>query len=37
MTGLVDVEREGLDAAALRRWVEQAAAVAGSLLPKAKT
>jgi hypothetical protein len=37
MTGMVDVEREGLDDAELRRWVEQAAAVARSLHPKAKT
>ena len=37
MTGMVDVEREGLDDAELRRWVEQAAAGAHSLPPKAKT
>ena len=37
MTGMVDVELEGLDDAELRRWFEQAAAVARSLPPKAKT
>lgn len=37
MTGMVDVEREGLDDAELPRWVEQAAAVARSLPPKAKS
>jgi hypothetical protein len=36
MTGMVDVEREGLDDAELRRGVEQAAVVAHSLPPKAK-
>ena len=36
MTGMVYVEPAGLDGAALRRWVEQAAGFAGSLPPKAK-
>ena len=37
MTGMVYVERAGLDDAGLRRWVEQTAAFARSLPPKAKT
>ncbi len=37
MTGMVYVEREGLDDAGVRRWVERAAAFARSLPPKAKT
>ena len=37
MTGMVYVERAGLDDAGLRRWVERAAAFARSLPPKAKT
>ena len=37
LTGMVYVERAGLDEAGLRRWVELAAAFARSLPPKAKT
>ena len=37
MTGLVYVERAGLDDAGLCRWVERAAAHARSLPPKAKS
>lgn len=37
MTGMVYVERAGLDDAGLRRWVEHAAAHARSLPPKAKS
>jgi TfoX/Sxy family transcriptional regulator of competence genes len=37
MTGMVYVERAGLDDAGLHRWVEQAAAFARSLPAKAKT
>ena len=37
MTGMVYVGREGLDDAAVGRWVGQAAAYARSLPPKAKT
>ena len=37
MTGLVYVERAGLDDAGVRRWVERAAGFARSLPPKAKT
>lgn len=36
MTGMVYVERPGLDDAAVRRWVEQATSFARSLPPKAK-
>jgi TfoX/Sxy family transcriptional regulator of competence genes len=36
MTGMVYVERGGLDDAGLRRWVEQAAGFARSLPPKVK-
>jgi TfoX/Sxy family transcriptional regulator of competence genes len=36
MTGMVYAEREGLDDAAVRRWVEQAAGFARSLPPKVK-
>jgi TfoX/Sxy family transcriptional regulator of competence genes len=36
MTGMVYVERAGLDDAALRRWVGQATSFARSLPPKAK-
>jgi TfoX/Sxy family transcriptional regulator of competence genes len=36
MTGMVYVERPGLDDAGLRRWVEQAAGFARSLPPKVK-
>lgn len=36
MTGMVYVERAGLDDAALRRWVEQATSFTRSLPPKAK-
>ena len=37
MTGMVYVERAGLDDAGVRRWVERAAGFARSLPPKAKT
>jgi TfoX/Sxy family transcriptional regulator of competence genes len=37
MTGMVYVERAGLDDAGVRRWVERAAGFAHSLPPKAKT
>ena len=37
MTGLVYVERAGLDDAGVRRWVERAAGFARALPPKAKT
>ena len=37
MTGLVYVERAGLDDAGVRRWVERAGGFARSLPPKAKT
>ena len=37
MTGMVYVERAGLDDAGVRRWVERAAAFARALPPKAKT
>jgi hypothetical protein len=36
-TGMVYVERAGLDDAGVRRWVERAAGFARSLPPKAKT
>jgi TfoX/Sxy family transcriptional regulator of competence genes len=36
MTGMVYVEREGLDDAAVRRWVGRAAGFARSLPPKAR-
>ena len=37
MTGLVYVERAGLDDAEVRRWVERAAGFARALPPKATT
>ena len=37
MTGLVYVERAGLDDAGVRRWVERASGFARALPPKAKT
>ena len=37
MTGLVYVERAGLDVAGVRRWVVRAAGFARALPPKAKT
>lgn len=37
MTGMVYLERAGLDDAGVRRWVERAAGFARALPPKAKT